>query len=436
MRSPDSLNFNPSKQRISSHRSSSKHNRSGVLGFTAVFTAVLLTLACGNSKTVLPEVVPHTASSSAATPAQPSAVTFGVNGHPFSQSVYSRPNGIGFATQIKLIKNAGFRWYRFDLPVQTEPSDRRIKQELPLPPLPVRRSQACEDTQTGSSDFDELVEIATACEINLLPVLMPAVNRDIDSISELYNESFVAAFKVVRRYKSVIHVWELSNEEDVFSIMKYGAQGSNGIYPAPNGDLANEYYAPWLAISEAIIRGLADGARAADPQCQRIVNFGWIHSGFIQNLENDVVPFDIVGVHWYADTTLEPYSMGDITCPGQLFPCPTHLLFFNLVQRLQQITNNKPIWLTENGYVGNVNNKASENLSLEDAYLPFAMQNYMNHPETYPFPVVLIYELLDESVFASTQSGLFWDTTLPDGRVKLVGPKPIYQSIQNLLLPH
>lgn len=441
MRSGETSHLNSCNQHGPYFRDSKQQDRPALPTVTAAaFTVILLTLnlGCGNSNPIPQHVAPHTLTASAPSPKPSPSVVFGVNGHPFTQPVYAGASGISFATQIKLIKEAGLQYYRFDLPLPAVPSRaRRVKQAPPPPPNHARPPQkGCQDyVETDTTELDDLVQIATSCDINPLPVLIPAVNRSTDSLSQLYSASFIQAFNIVSRYKSVIHVWELSNEEDVYSIMKFGPEGSNGVYPAPPGNLATEYYPPSLAISEAILRGLADGARAADPSCQRIVNFGWIHSGFIQNLVNDGVPFDIVGVHWYADATL-PGGMGDITCPGQLYPCPAHPALFNLVERLQQITNNKPIWLTENGYQGNVNSPESENLALEDAYLPFVMQLYMNHPETYPFPVVLIYELLDEDVFASTQAGLFWDTTLSNGQIKLVGPKPVYQSIQNLLLPN
>jgi hypothetical protein len=371
-------------------------------------------------------------------------VTFGVNGHPFSQSVYSDSTGINFGTQIKLVKDAGLKWYRFE--VSAPSSSEIIRTPLrPIPPPP--SPDVCDGKETTNpGTMDSLVYIANSCGIQLLPVLIPVVNRDADTLDGLYSKAYSGAFKMVSRYKASIHVWELSNEEDVYSIRKFGPQGPNGVYPAPVGDVASDYYPPALTISEAILRGLADGARAADPSSLRIINFGWIHCGFIQNLENDGVPYDIVGIHWYSN--IDPQrdgGMGDIACAGHPFPCPSppcpehslHCppppLLLNLPQRVETITNNKPIWLTENGYQANLTYPTSVNMELENSYIPSVMQNYVDLPSRYPIQVVLIYELLNESAFASSQMGIVLDAPASNGNTILVGLKPVYESIQKLL---
>ena len=72
-----------------------------------------------------------------------------------------------------------------------------------------------------------------------------------------------------------------------------------------------------------------DGGAAADGSALRIIDFaGWLHTGFLQRLENDSIPYDIVGIHWYQ-------GFGEITCPGQALPCPARLQHFNVLQRVQ-----------------------------------------------------------------------------------------------------
>lgn len=373
-------------------------------------------------------------------------VNFGVAGHPFTQSVYLDSTGINFSTQIKLVKDAGLKWYRFEVyaPSLSKTTHTSV-QPNPSPPTVPPHTVCGVNETTNPGTMDSLVYLARSCGIQLLPVLLPIVNRNTDTLDELYSEAYSGAFNMVSRYKESVHVWELSNEEDVYSIRKYGLQGPNGVYPAPVGYLVSDYDPAALAISEAILRGLSDGARAADPGCLRVINFGWVHTGFIQNLENDGVPYDIVGIHWYSNVDpLKDGGMGDIACVGHPFPCPTQFCpehavcpppvpIFNLPERLQVITNSKPMWLTENGYQRVSTDPVSVNMALENSYIPSVMQNYLRSPSVYPFQAVIIYELLDESAFASSGEGIYLDAQLSNGETVLLGPKPVYQSIQHVL---
>ena len=329
-------------------------------------------------------------------------LNFGINGHPFVGPAYSNSTGVSFATQLSLIQDAGLKWYRVDASAPGSGGD--------------------------YSQLDLLLSMAQADGIQLLPIIVPAVNLGTDTLDKLYSESYAGAFDIVRRYKSSIHVWELWNEADVYSIKA----------PTYNGVLVSDYDPTRLAQAVAILHGLADGARAADPECLRIINFGWIHTGFIQTLENDAVPFDILGVHWYANSSVigDP-AMGDITCPGQNLPCPSQLIFFNLIERLQSLTNGKPLWLTENNYWPLIpSNSVSTNITWEDDYLPSMLQTYLNFPSVYPYQVVMIYELLDEPYLGGgpfhTQLGLYQVTESENGYT-LGPPKPVYQSVQQLL---
>jgi hypothetical protein len=341
-------------------------------------------------------------------------LNFGINGHPFTELAYSNSAGVNFATQINLVQNAGLKWYRVDVAAPSSGGD--------------------------YSQMDLLLATAQTGGVQLLPVLVPVVNRGTDTLAELYSESYSGAFNIVNRYKASIHVWELSNEEDVYSAYRYGDPYNGGVWHwgSPNGDVVADYYPPRLAISEAILHGLADGTRAADPTSVRIINFAWLHTGFIQAVEEDAIPYDIVGIHWYANTaaTGDP-AMGDITCPGQGLPCPTQPTYFDVISRVQSLTNGKPIWLTENDYWPPVSsNSVPTNIAWQEAYLPPILQTYLNSPSVYPYQMVMIYELLDEPYEQGndffSQMGLYQDSET-NGYISLGPPKPAYQSIQQLL---
>jgi len=343
-------------------------------------------------------------------------LNFGINGHPFSHTEYSNTNGVTYSTQMSLLQSAYLTWYRTDIYVATTGND--------------------------FSNMDLMLSTAQAAGVQLLPVINPVVDLS-ESLDQLYSDSYTAAYTLVSRYKSSIHVWELANEQDVYSLYEPGDPWGNGKWPygPPPGDSLTDYYPPRLAIAEAIIHGLADGARAADPTCIRIVNFAWIHTGFIEHLEDDAIPYDVIGVHWYSNFDSEQNTgMGDITCPGQDLPCTLPLLHFNVIDRMHKLTNGKPLWVTETNYWPIAGNTVSTNITWEENYLPPTLQVYLASRATYPFQVLIMYELLDEPTQSSggpffDQMGLYEDTLNSNGTVTLGSPKPAYTSVQQILAP-
>lgn len=315
----------------------------------------------------------------------------GINGHcDRLHGPYSPSEGVSFDDQLTLVNNLGADWYRFDV-----------------------------GTEADFPKIDMLVKKAEAHGVRLLPVLFPPIDRDHDTLSAIYQKSYDGAFKFVSHYKSSMHVYELSNEQDIYSMKG-----------APNGDQITDYDPQKYGIVAAMLRGLAEGVHAADASALRIINFaGWLHTGFFQKLENDRVPYDIVGIHWYQD-------MGEITCPGQSFPCPARPQHFNVIQRLQTITHGKPMWVTETNYSPLPNNSVEANMQRKEQYLPPTLERYLNSPNVYPFEVVMIYELLDEPNVGGgsvqTQVGLVSVTRRADGGYAMGPPKPTYQSVQRL----
>jgi uncharacterized protein DUF4214 len=313
----------------------------------------------------------------------------GITGHPIAQPAYSDTDGVSIDDQLKLLQATGAEWYRFDV---------------------------------GVAQFDKtdpLVTKAQARGVRLLPILFSTADLAHDSPSTIYTKSRDGAFNFVSRYKSSIHVWELSNEQDNVS----GIRAS--------GEQVTDYDPQKYAAVAAMLRGLADGVRSADSNALRVINMaGWLHTGFLQRLEDDRIPYDIVGIHWYQ-------SMGEITCPGQALPCPAQPLHFNVVQRVQAITHGKPIWMTETNYTPSSSKPVEENTSIMEKYLATVLQTYSNSPAVYPFQTVMIYELLDEPYLHKqgvdeSQFGLF-SVTSSAGRKYAVGPaKPASEVARKL----
>jgi len=315
----------------------------------------------------------------------------GVNGHPITQPAYSDSTGVSYEDQLTQVQNLGAKWYRFDV-----------------------------STAADFTKVDLLIKKAQAHGIQLLPVLFPPVDRAHDSPAIAYRKAYDGALSFVNRYKSAFHVYELSNELDIYSM-------SGG-----SGDQPTDYNPEKYPLAKELLRGLSEGVHAADGSAQRIINYGgWLHTGFFQRLENDGIRYEIVGIHWYQ-------NMGEITCPGQPFPCPGRRVHFNVIQRLQTITHGKPMWVTETNYSPLASNSAEANMQRKEQYLPPTLTRYFNSPGVYPFDVVMIYELLDEPNLGKggatqTQVGLISVARRADGGYTMGAPKPTFQSVQRVV---
>jgi len=352
-------------------------------------------------------ISPVTQTGSAVSSPQILKVELGINGHPFVQASYKPGTGLSLDDQINLVKGLNAKWYR-----------------VPL------------------NNLDQTLSVARLQGIKLLPVIMKAPTvLDTDSNDVVYQKCYDYALQTVTKYKNDIKVWEITNELDIVALLKkgdptpleYQKNGCNvgGIWNcgATSGINTYDYDETRYQRIKTIISGISNGIKQADSEAQRMVNFaGWLHVGFVQRLENDKVPYDILSVHWYS-------GQGEITCPGQTYPCPEKPTYFNVVTKLQQITNNKPMWMTEANYIYNAESTLDQDAQ-QSIYLSELLSRYKNNPDKYPFQVVFVYELLDEPYFGSTNSesfyGLFKMTTSASGQ-RILGPeKPICSSLRSI----
>jgi len=138
---------------------------------------------------------------------------------------------------------------------------------------------------------------------------------------------------------------------------------------------------------------LLDGVRAGDPNAQTIVNFTWLHYGFIQRLVNDGVDFDIIGADWYS-------NMGDITSVRGTLDLPAYI----------KTQFGKPLWITEgNRWEGSTGG----NEAAQAAYISQDVSAMCNNPNISAY---VVYELLDEpgvSPAFEANMGLVYNPTSP-----------------------
>lgn len=283
------------------------------------------------------------------------AFVWGVNGHPLTQAAYIE---IPLDEQLALAAELGVTWYRVDWPADAFYGD--------------------------TARCDELAAKAAARRITLLPVLHLGA-KDRQAAPEQIRERAAAYGRAVaERYRGKISHWELTNEPDLPALIKKGERMRDGRVWAwdgdPAGDRPEHFHQERYLKAKAEIAGLGEGLRAADPGSVRIVNGGtWTHTGLIERLaKEDRVAFEILSWHWYS-------NFGDITCVSGM----------NLVERLNELVDGRPLWLTEISHeAGSMNGKEGQYARhLKDAVPKLAALPGVS--------ALFVYQLLDEPYFGA-----------------------------------
>lgn len=279
-------------------------------------------------------------------------IEFGLNGHPFTQTVFKDVN---IKTQLDLVKEIGATWYRVDV-----------------------KGNALDPQRI--SELKELVAEARKRGLKVLPIIFPplAINSE-DNLVDIYNISFTYSKDLVSKFKNDIHVWELNNELDNYALLRKGELTYLGHLlkdGVPNGNNSRDYDIMRTKKVMALLKGLSDGVYSADPSAKRIINAGWIHWGFFEHIFENNIGFEIIGWHWYSD-------MGDITnVKGKI----------NLLGKLKQY--NRPIWFTETNRRGGSYGNNGDNEQVK--YLERSLFSYIAYSKKYPIEKVFVYELLDD----------------------------------------
>jgi hypothetical protein len=268
---------------------------------------------------------------------------WGVNGHPFT----AYP-GVSLAEQLDAVKALGLKSYRVNI-----------------------------SGMDHAEQLATLVKLAKQRDIEILPVITPRLNLDLESASALYEKSYRLAQVLVRRFRRDIRVWELGNEMENYAIITACEMQDDGIqydcgWGPASGTEASQYFTPrWRKVS-AVLRGLSEGAIDADPTVLKAMGTaGWGHIGAFKRMRDDGVRWDISVWHHYE---------------GDPEPAFKSLLAFD-----------KPIWVTElNNSGGSTGGQQGQAEGLERMMV--AIRRYA---QKYRVEAVHIYELFDEPYWGS-----------------------------------
>ena len=201
------------------------------------------------------------------------AFVWGVNGHP----LVSYP-GVSIAEQLDALRDLGLTSYRVDVP-------------------------GSEKTEA----LRELVYEGRARGITILPVVTPDFDLDKETPAALEKKAYDLAFALVSAFKGDIHVWELGNELENYAVLKRCEARNDGtprvcLLGDASGKSADDYANGRWSKASAVLKGLTEGARAADPSVKRAIGTaGWGHIGAFERMKADGISWDISIWHMYGE---------------------------------------------------------------------------------------------------------------------------------------
>jgi hypothetical protein len=316
---------------------------------------------------------------------------WGVNGHPNIQVGYC---DIPITVQLDMVKAAGMTWYRSDW------GENVIRKD--------------------PKSFDKLVYEAKLRGIQILPILIPSKGCRSDAApEEIQKSSEDFARWAATRYKGKITHWELSNELDIFAMIRKGETDRNSkVWEWGDGDgnVPEQFEEVRYAKVRAELRGLNKGVKSVNPKALTIIDCaGWLHYGFFERLVNeDKVHFDILGWHWYSE-------MGDMTkVKGN----------FNVLEKLKSY--GKPIWITE---IDRRGGSMGGNEAEQASYMTGVAKQMMSYPGV---KALFVYELFDEPYFGAdnpeSHFGMIETVMGDDGKWKPGKKKPVFDAMRKIII--
>ena len=308
-------------------------------------------------------------------------MVWGVNGHPFT----AYP-GVDLATQVRLLDELGAKAYRIN-----------VSSAQQFGPL------------------SQLVQVAGARGVQIVPVLTPPVSLKDASEAELYRMSRAFGFEAARHLKGLVPTWELGNELESFAIITAceiqddGHQYNCNWGPA-GGTTSNEYFTPrWRKVS-SVLKGLSDGVAAGDPLAKRAIGAaGFGHWGMFSRLTADGISWDISVWHIYGEDPEPPLKV---------------LASFG-----------KPIWITE---VNDPILKGNFDEKTQADGLDKMLKLILKHSDKYKVEGVFVYELLDEPYWGDVSEahyGMWRLVRSPQNGWKLGGEKLSARTFRNFTKP-
>lgn len=306
---------------------------------------------------------------------------WGINGHP----LVSYP-GVTSKRQLEIVRDLGTRSYRIDV------------------------------TQTDQiKGLMDLALHARSLGLTILPVLIPPVDLAQDDEDALYKKARHFSTTIVTALAGQVPVWELGNELENFAIIKPCETRDDGTrYPCEWGPAGGvgplEYYGPRLAKVVAVLRGLSDGTRSADPNAKHAIgSAGWGHTGVYGRYREAGLNWDISVWHMYGQ---DPEWA------------------FKIISELD-----KPIWVTEfNNELGSQRDgEAGQAEGLERI-----IRRLRDLAPKYRVEAAHIYELLDQTYWSPNFEafmGLVKLEKAPTGAWQ-VGPRKVaFERVRALIGP-
>lgn len=307
-----------------------------------------------------------------------SPFVWGINGHPFT----AYP-GVSLEQQVNYVRDLGLKSYRVNI------------SELSSVPALL-----------------ELVKLSKKAGIEVLPVLTPALDLEKEEANTLRQKSYEFSKALVSIFKNDIRVWELANELEVYAIIKACEMQDDGVqyncaWGPAGGVGALEYYTPRWAKSSAVLKGLSEGARDADPTALRAMGTaGWGHTGAFERMKKDGIEWDISVWHMYGEDPEWAFKI---------------LAGYG-----------KPIWVTElNHPNGSLDGEQAQADGLQKW-----MRRLIELGPIYKVQAAHIYELLDETYWAPSNEAIMGLVKLTsDGRGGWApgSPKIAYQVVKSFV---
>lgn len=299
---------------------------------------------------------------------------WGANGHPFTAY-----HGVSIDQQLAYLRDLGITSYRVN---------------------------------NGTPEqLATLVDKAKAYGVTILPVLAPEFDYDKETPETLYRKGYDMAFELISPLKDKIRVWELGNEMEIYAIIKPCEMRDDGTQYNCNWGVAGgvgelDYYGPRWAKVSAALKGLSDGAVAADPTALKAMGTaGWGHLGVFKRMKRDGIRWDISVWHMYGEDP--EWAFKEIATFGH------------------------PIWVTEFNHP-----KGSTTSAQEQADgLRRWMERLRELQAAYRVEAVHIYELMDETYWAPDFEAYMGLVRLEkDGAGWRPGaPKPAYDVVRSLI---
>ncbi len=232
------------------------------------------------------------------------------------------------------------------------------------------------DWQADWEGNDAILAAAERAGVELLPVLFPPAPTE-NTEQAWYEAARRYGEECARRYRGRIRYFELSNELDCRCMTKWPNGGDR------DGAAMSDYDEAKYAPIRGLLRGLAEGVRAGDPECLRLVDTaGWLHFGFVDLLVRDGVPFDILAWHWYSE-------MRDLAARIESYS-GTYVVLDKLAGY------GKPVWVTE----GNARDGALGRT--EDEQTEYLTSTLRRLRDTGKVDAYVVYELFDEPYLLSS----------------------------------